>query len=117
MILRKEPNSSVDGSYKDNDHSGIVLLGRRLYTDIPNNGLGERNAVDIIHSFGINMFSKFSKNTTHKERTSPANVFSELLSCPTGFICPKCRKRFYVVSFVFTVNKRHLHDITSVILH
>ena len=32
VILRKERNSSVDGSYTDNDHSGIILLGRRHCT-------------------------------------------------------------------------------------
>ena len=73
VILRKEPNSSVGGSYKDNDHSGIVLLGRRLYTDIPNNGLGERNAVDIIHSFGIDMFPSFQRTPHTKSKPALPN--------------------------------------------
>ena len=62
VILRKEPKTSVDGSYADNDHSGIVLLGRRHCTQtFLKSDLGERNAVDIVHSFGIDMLPKFSK--------------------------------------------------------
>ena len=67
VILRKKPKSSVDGSYTDNDHTGIVLLGRRHCTQtFLTSDLGERNAVDIIHSFGIDMFPKFSKKPNTK---------------------------------------------------
>ena len=74
MILRKEPNSSVDGYTKTMTilESSCSVEGciQIFLTSV----LGERNAVDIIHSFGIDMFPKFSKNTKHKERTSPVSV-------------------------------------------
>lgn len=79
VFLCKEPNSSVDGSYTDNDHSGIILPGRRHCTKtFLTSVLGERNAVDIIHSFGIDMFPSFQR-TPHTKSEPALPKFS--VSC------------------------------------